>query len=259
MRLAEITWPQAQAYFEKNDMVLIGIGSVECHGRHMPLGTDTLIPDHLLKRIEEKSDILIAPTVPYGACQSLAPFPGTIDIDSEVLYQYLRQILLSLYRHGARKFVILNGHGGNMKTVERLGLEFEEKGCLTTLLNWWLMAWELDPNWKGGHGGGEETAAIMGIDPGLVDRSDIGGPLKLFDLNENLKATGFRSVEYKGVSIEVIRSTPKVTDSGWIGPDHPNTATPEWGREMLQKTADYIVDFLEEFKKVPVESKNPGA
>ena len=253
MRLAEITWPQAQAYFEKNDMVLLGIGSIECHGRHMPLGTDTLIPDHLLKQIEEKSGILIAPTVPYGACQSLGPFPGTIDIDSEVLHQYLRQILLSLYRHGARKFVILNGHGGNMKTVERLGLEFEEKGCLTALLNWWLMAWDLDPAWKGGHGGGEETAAIMGIDPGLVDRSEIGGPLKLFDLNENLKATGFRSVEYKGVSIEIIRSTPKVTDSGWIGPDHPNTATPEWGREMLQKTADYIVDFLEEFKKVPLD------
>ena len=45
MRLANLTWPKAQEYFEKNDMVLISIGSIECHGRHMPLGTDTLIPD----------------------------------------------------------------------------------------------------------------------------------------------------------------------------------------------------------------------
>ena len=50
--------------------------------------------------------------------------------------------------------------------------------------------------------------------------------------------------------MEIPRSTPHVTDSGWIGPDHPNTATEEWGREMLQTTADYIVDFMEEFKKV---------
>ena len=88
-------------------------------------------------------------------------------------------------------------------------------------LNWWLMAWDMDPAWKGGHGGGEETAAILGIDPSLVDRSEIGGDLKLFNLTENLKATGFRSVEYKGVSVDIIRSTPHVTDSGWIGPTTP--------------------------------------
>ena len=90
MRLANLTWPKAQEYFEKNDMVLVSIGSIECHGRHIPLGTDTLIPEHLLEKIEKKSDVLIAPTIPYGACQSLAPYPGTIDIDNEVLYQYLQ-------------------------------------------------------------------------------------------------------------------------------------------------------------------------
>ena len=74
MRLSHLTWPKAQAYFESSDMVLIAIGSIECHGRHMPLGTDILIPDHLLELIEEKSDVLIAPTIPYGACQSLSPY-----------------------------------------------------------------------------------------------------------------------------------------------------------------------------------------
>jgi len=251
MRLTDITWPRAQAYFEKSDMVLISIGSIECHGRHMPLGTDTLIPDHLLEMIEQKSDILIAPTIPYGACQSLGPYPGTIDIDSEVLYQFCRQIFKSLYLHGARKFVVLNGHGGNVKTIERLGLEYEEKGCLVALLNWWLMAWDIDPVWKGGgHGGGEETAAILGINPSLVDRSEIGGELQFHHLSDELKTTGFRSVEYKGVSVEIMRSTPHVTDSGWIGPDHPNTATEEGGKKMLRASADYIVDFIEAFRKV---------
>lgn len=250
MRLANMTWPQVQKYFEKSDMVLISIGSIECHGRHMPLGTDTLIPDHLLEKIEKKSDVLIAPTIPYGACQSLADYPGTIDIDNDVLYLFCKQIFESLYHHGARKFVFLNGHGGNMKMIERLALEYEKKGCLVAMLNWWLMAWDMNPAWKGGHGGGEETAAILGIDPSLVDKSEIGGELKFYDLSENLKVTGFRSVEFKGVTVEIPRSTPHVTDSGWIGPDHPNTATEEWGREMLQTTADYIVDFMEEFKKV---------
>lgn len=250
MRLARITWPQAQEYFERSDMVLLSTGSIECHGRHMPLGTDTLIPERLLELIEEKSGVLIAPTIPYGSCPELAPYPGTISIDMEVLYQFYKQVLENLYRHGARKFVFLNGHGGNIKTISRLGMEFEKRGCLVAMLNWWLMAWDMDPAWKGGHGGGEETAAILGIDPSLVDRSEVGGELKLFDLTDQLKATGFTSVQYKGVSVDILRSTPKVTDSGWIGPDHPNTATEDWGRAMLQTTADYIADFMEEFKKV---------
>ena len=103
-----------------------------------------------------------------------------------------------------------------------------------------------------GHGGGEETAAILGIDPSLVDQSEVAGPMKLHDVSDTLKATGFTSIEYKGVTVNIPRLTPSVTHNGWIGPDHPETATEERGRKMLQTTADYIVDFMEEFKKVDI-------
>ena len=193
MRLSKITWPAAERYFKENDMVILPIGSTECHGRHMPLGTDTLIPD---------------------------------------------------------KILVLNGHGGNIKTIERIGLEFDKKGAMVAMLNWWLMAWDMKPEWKGGHGGGEETAGVMAVDPSLIDMSQIDLPLEMANITDNLVATGFRTVRFKGVEIEVLRNTPKVTDNGWIGPDHPNTATPEWGQEMVQTTADYIVDLVEELKKV---------
>ena len=250
MRLENITWPRAEKYFKESDMVLLPIGSIECHGRHMPLGTDTLIPNKIVELLEEKSDILIAPTIPYGACESLAPYPGTINIGTEILYQFLYKVVESLYDHGARKILILNGHGGNIKTIERVGLEFEKKGALVVMLNWWLMAWDMKPEWKGGHGGGEETAGIMAVDPSLVDMSQIDLPLEMTNLTDNLVATGFRTVRFKGVEIEILRNTPKVTDNGWIGPDHPNTATVEWGQEMVQTTADYILDLIEELKKV---------
>lgn len=254
MRLANITWPRTQKYFEENDMVIVSIGSIECHGRHMPLGTDTLIPDRLLELIEEKSDVLIAPTIPYGACECLEPYPGTINLGTELLYNLLYKVVENLYNHGARKILVLNGHGGNIKTIERVGLDFEKKGALVVMLNWWLMAWDMKPEWKGGHGGAEETAGIMGVNPDLIDYSELTEePLKLKDLNENLVATGFRTVKFKGVEVEVLRSTPNVTDNGWIGPDHPKKATVEWGQEMLQTCADYIVDFAEEFKKVDLE------
>lgn len=251
MRLANITWPRAEKYFKESDMVLLPIGSTECHGRHMPLGTDFLIPNKILDLLEEKSDILIAPTIPFGACESLEPYPGTINIGTEILYPYLSRVVECLYEHGARKILILNGHGGNIKTIEKIGLDFEKRGALVVMLNWWLMAWDMNPAWKGGHGGGEETAGIMGVDPSLIDYDELtDAPLELKDLSENLVATGFRTIRFKGVEVEVLRSTPNVTDNGWIGPDHPKTATIEWGKEMLQTTADYIADFIEEFKKV---------
>lgn len=254
MRLENITWPQAEAYFKQNDMVLIGVGSIECHGKHMPLGTDTLIPDHLLEKIEQKSDILICPTVPYGATDSLADFPGTINLGNDVLYAVMTRITESLYQHGARKFVILNGHGGNTRTLTKVGMDLQRKGGLMALLNWWLMAWDMDPAWKGGHGGGEETAAIMGIDPALIDDTYIEEPMQLKNVSDELVATGFNSVRYKGVSVDIPRLTPTVTDNGWIGPDHPTTATAEWGRKMLQTTADYIVDFLGAFQRAKLEN-----
>ena len=252
MRLSNLTWPKAEEYFKEHDTVLIGLGSIECHGRHMPLGTDTLIPDFLLDKIEQKSDVLICPTIPYGANESLCDYPGTINLGTELLYQVLGRVCDSLFQHGARRFVILNGHGGNVKSIDRVGYDIQRKGGILAELNWWLMAWDMDPAWKGGHGGGEETAAILGIDPALVDQSEVPGPMKLHDVSDTLKATGFTSVEYKGVTVNIPRLTPSVTHNGWIGPDHPETATVEWGQKMLQTTADYIADFLEELKKVDI-------
>ena len=253
MRLENLTWPHVEEYFRSSDMVLIGIGSIECHGKHMPVGTDTIIPNHLLEKIEQKSDILICPTIPYGSADSLSPYPGTIDLGVDVLYSLMTRETESLYQHGARKFVILNGHGGNTRTLWRVGMDLQRKGGLMALLNWWLMAWDMDPAWKGGHGGGEETAAIMGIDPSLIDHSYIDEPLTLKNVSDELVATGFNSVLYKGVSVDIPRMTPTVTDNGWIGPDHPNTATEEWGRKMLQTTADYITDFIDAFGRVKLD------
>ncbi len=253
MRLSELTWPQAEKYFAAHDTVIIGVGSIECHGRHMPLGTDTIIPDFLLEQMEQRTDALICPTIPYGATEYLGDFPGTVNLGPELLYQVLSRVSSELYRHGARRFVILNGHGGNRQSIERVGFELQRRSALLAMLNWWLMAWDLNPAWKGGHGGGEETAAILGIKPELVDRSELHAPAALRDLTDELHATGMRTVRYKGVEVDIPRVTASVTDNGWVGPDHPETATEQWGRDMLRASADYIVDFIGEFQKIDLE------
>ncbi len=253
MRLTDITWPRAEAYFQTSDTVILGVGSVECHGRHNPLGVDTLVPDHLIARVERKlPGVLIAPTIPYGAAESLSQFPGTIDIGPDTLYALLSRVTDSLYRHGARRFIVVNGHGGNMRAIDRVGLDLYPRGALLAELNWWTMVWDMNPAWKGGHGGAEETAAVMAIDESLVDKSEIGGPLRLTDLSPEIRATGFGTAEFEGVTFHLPRPIPAVTDNGWIGPDHPENAASAWGEEMLAACAEHIARFVGAFGRAPL-------
>ena len=154
-----------------------------------------------------------------------------------------------MYRWGIRKFVILNGHGGNTASLERVAGDLDQMGGIAAILNWWTMVWDMNPAWKGGHGGGEETAGLLAIDENLVDKTEIGDA-GLKHLSKELVSTGFRSVSYKGVSILIPRTSRKVVENGWFGIDHPKEATVQWGKEMLQTAADYIVDFLGEFENL---------
>ena len=250
MRLAKLSCKGVTEYFREKDTVILAIGSIENHGTHNVLGVDTIIPDYLLDMIEEKSNILIAPTVPYGACDSIADFPGTISLGYDVLYGVISKIVEGLCSHGAKKIIFLNGHGGNIPVLDRVSLECSKKGVLCAQLNWWLMVWDLNPAWKGGHGGGEETAAMLAIDPSLVDMGAIEEMNLINDLGDELPTTGFKGVTFKGVEIPVVRSVMSFTKNGWIGPDHPKEATAQWGSEMLRAVADYIVDFIEVFGRV---------
>ena len=75
------------------------------------------------------------------------------------------------------------------------------------------------------------------------------------DPNLNLLDRFLITMEAQGVPVVICRKVTRFTNNGWIGPDHPSKATEEWGKEMLQTTADYIADFMEELKKAPIEAE----
>ena len=154
MYLAEMNYLQVEEYLKKSDAILIPVGSLENHGKHMPLGTDTLIPDKIAQLLSERCDLLIAPTVNYGATDDLFGFAGTVSIGTEGLIALLRAITDQLYRYGFRRFLILNGHGGNTAAIQAVGNHLYRKGAYLANLNWWLMAGQINPKWAGGHGGG---------------------------------------------------------------------------------------------------------
>ena len=164
MRIELSTWPAVEDYFQRgNDLVVMAIGSTEEHGRHNPLGTDTLAPNLLLDKIEAAlgKDVLIAPTIPFGNADDLLGFPGTLSIGYDLLRSLVRTLSMQLYDYGARRFLLINGHGPNIKPISSVCEELNRRGCLAARADWWLMAGELNPAWRGGHGGAEETAAVF--------------------------------------------------------------------------------------------------
>lgn len=257
MFLSHMNYIEVENYLRSSDAVLIPVGSLENHGLHLPLGTDTLIPDRIAQLISERSGILIAPTINYGATDDLSGFPGTVSIGVEGLIHLLRAVCDQLFHYGFRHFLILNGHGGNTASIQAVGMHLYRKGAYLANLNWWLMAGQIDPKWAGGHGGGEETAGVMAVDPTLVKAEYLNLPEGVRnDLGDGLPYGAWTNILYKGVSVTVPRAIRDITDNGWLTHaftgDVPSRATPEWGAEMLEAVADYIADFSREFEKTPL-------
>ena len=254
MYLAHMNYKEVEAYLAQRDSIVIPVGSLENHGLHLPLGTDFLIPDKIAALLNEKSPLLIAPTIHYGATDDLCGFPGTVSIGMEGLIHLLKSICDQLYRYGFRHFLILNGHGGNSAAIQAVGMHLYRKGAYLANLNWWLMAGQLNPQWAGGHGGGEETAGILAVDPNLLKTEywDLPEGIRN-DLGENLPYDAWTNIRYKGVSVSVPREIKDITENGWLvhsfKGDLPTRATESWGQEMLQAVADYIADFGAEFEK----------
>ena len=114
MKLAEMTWPEV-AGLSKEVVVLVPTGSLEQHGPHLPLFTDSLLATRAGEAVEERlpDDVLLTPTVWLGCSGHHLAFPGTLSASFEGYEDSLVRIAECLTPHGFTKFFFLNGHGGN--------------------------------------------------------------------------------------------------------------------------------------------------
>lgn len=112
MIIEEMTMPEFEAGLDRTQTVLIPFGSVEEHGSHLPLSTDTLEAYEVAKKAAQLIPLFVAPPVHYGNCRSTACHPGTISISTTTLKSLFKDIVRSLRSHGIRNFIALSGHAG---------------------------------------------------------------------------------------------------------------------------------------------------
>lgn len=212
-----------------------------------------MVPSYLADHVEDVDNVIVAPTVPYGVCPYHLSFEGSINIGYEGLYMVLHGIMDSLMQHGAKRFVVLNGHGGNTPSIDRAALEVYHKGGVCASVDWWSLVAQLDKKFEGGHGDVLEISAMMAIAPESV-HLELSKPINAQDPSENMKAAYIQAVNFKGGIVRLVRDTKEIAPSGWFGPFDPKDSSAELGQEALDLAVSYIRDFLEEMKQIELSS-----
>ncbi|HID55836.1 TPA: creatininase family protein [Candidatus Poribacteria bacterium] len=150
------------------EIAILPIGSIEQHGRHLPLGTDWLIADRWAKELGERLNAYVLPALPYGNSQEHMGFPGTITLRPQTLALVIEDIILSLRHHGIKKVVVLSAHGGNWiikPTIRDLNFRYPD---MTIIWSDGALPGERERIPEDIHSGRGETSTMLCFHPELV-------------------------------------------------------------------------------------------
>ena len=242
--LYKLTWPEVKEYLKENDIVLFPTGSTEQHGKHIAEDNDAFTALEVAKRVAEKTGVLVAPAMPFGYSPHHMGFPGTITLPFEVLVQVYKEVCKSLMKHGFKKVVIMNGHGGNTSAInEALRKLKEETGKTVYSLMVFPGGWAQ-----------EVTRATIETRGGRAD--DMETSVGLYLGQRILFEKGEKGVPPESSSEFIRKYRGKVTTasdfientvSGSMG--DPTYATKEKGKKIMEAGIEEIAKFIEDLKK----------
>jgi creatinine amidohydrolase len=162
-------------------LVVLPVGSTEQHGPHLAAGTDALLAGTIARRGAELAarppDVLVCPTLAYGASAHHLPFGGTLSLTVETFGLALRDLLASVAGAGFTHVLVLNGHGGNAAPCAIAVAEASrDHGIIAaSVLTSDLVAGSDVPGPVRGHAGVFETSLVLALDPSLV-RMELARP-----------------------------------------------------------------------------------
>lgn len=269
--LERMTWPEAEeAFSRKPCVVVIPIGSTEQHGPHMPLGTDFLTAEEFARRLGERADVIVTPTIPIGYAKYHTSFPGTLSVSEDTLANMLMEVCEDLVSYGATHILFVNGHGGNMNAIRQCGEMLRELGVPMAAAVYWKVIQVVNPDWLPiGHGDYVETSLVLALDESLPNLAIAKIPTSK-NLSDAISLDTPHDARFNGGTVFVNLITADLTDSGDMlelglsaatNYDTPPTAaSKEMGDRIYDGVADYLACFVQEFSKVtlpPVDALGP--
>jgi creatinine amidohydrolase/Fe(II)-dependent formamide hydrolase-like protein len=238
--IAEMTPAEITASLKETDTVVIPIGTVEQHGPHLPVSTDTFIPIRVAELVAEKTNVLVAPPVFYGDSLSMMSMAGVFTITPETLASLLLDLCKSFSKQGFKRIVFINGHGGNTQVLSFVGQRARiETGAQIVRINWWIIASEeITRICESGvvHADEGETSMMLACRPDLVDMN------KAVKDSLQEKLTQELTGKKPGNMPQIYAPFPTWSKTGVIG--DATKASKEKGEKILKAVVNNIVDFL---------------
>jgi len=237
---AELTMQEVKEAAKADKVIIIPFGSVEEHGSHLPLCTDSIQPEYVAVEAAKRTGSLVAPPLKYGVCTTTRFFPGTISISFHSLYRLTVEILEEFIRNGFKRFLLLSGHAEEEQmtalklaayNVMRRHMEEARIGKLRIMVcSDYDFAYEFRGKYFSeldGHGGTIETSRVMAI------RSD---------LVKGKGSKNFQQLPRFEVTVEPMKFWPE----GIRG--DPAEASAEKGRFLNDHIINELVKLIDELK-----------
>lgn len=164
---------EVESLLAREAPLFLPIGTIEPHGRHLPVGTDTLCAEKIAEELSIDLSGVVAPSIEYGVTNSLAQTAPSSFFDEDFFEQYVTHVLEAYFKHGFKCIIIINGHGGNMEPLKRCARKFIRRQAVAlSVINWWKLSEQfVEPTFNtrpGGHAAVEETAAMLHFCPTMV-------------------------------------------------------------------------------------------
>lgn len=244
-KLEEMSWSQIKAAIDAGQRTVVAAaGSMEQHGPHLPLQTDTLLGTFLVEAIVERlPKVFQGPTIPFGVSEHHMPFAGTITLDKEAFKTVVRQYVASLASHGFETVFIVPSHGGNFAPLRELeeetggsigGARFVAYSDLNAFIQPMFEVAEKDgvtAAQAGAHAGEAETSLVLAANESLVE----------MDYAEEGYVGDFGPEAQKAI---FERGMIALTNNGILGDARPATAAR--GIAYRDAMADMLADWIRE-------------
>ena len=188
--LQNMTMKDIRKRLKENDVLIVPIGSTECHGPGQPIGEDTFMVTRLAEEVARVTGCTVAQPLWYGS----HPYhhlgmPGTIVIPEDTFVAYIQGMIAGFWNAGFRKQILLNGHGQEWvipNAIHRFTKQYQVP-CVLSMVHWWFAAGQLGKDKAHGgpfetplvHGCEVEASYLMALCPEMVKKEDlVDVPLK---------------------------------------------------------------------------------
>ncbi len=251
-----LTWPQIRNAARDDKVIVIPFASIEQHGPHLPVDVDLRLAREVCVRAAKRNpNCLVMTPMAFGFEPHHMAWPGTIDIDWDVLIRYGVCVVSSLARAGFKRILIINGHGSNRPILEMIVrlAQVKHPEILCAGQSWFALGavakafQPLQESRNTSHACELETAAYLAIEPELVDMSQAQADYS-FRVSPHFWADLSGKKPDPSCTVPLVAMEYFSTGSHTGVRGDPTKATAEKGQAALEAAADEIAAIVDELR-----------